>query len=142
MYLLQHCNTVLIIRGGIIFLGLVPITSANNRHRTRKMEELGKWKDGPPTTFIDCSLSTYDYSYYIEKCYTDEESGANLEEEWGGQVCEHNMLFLYYLFCAYYMTYDIYYLTKMIDFIHTLYYDMHLSLIQRFFPFISDTMVD
>jgi len=84
MSLLQHCNTLLIISGGgIIFLGLIPITTSANGRRL----ELGKWKDGPPTPFIDCSLSTYDYSYYIEKCYTDEESGAiNLEEEWGGQV--------------------------------------------------------
>ena len=57
--------------------------SSNSRRHT---EELGIWKIGPPTNFINCSSSKYDYSYFVEKCYYDEETGLDLEEEWGGQV--------------------------------------------------------
>jgi len=34
---------------------------------SRRLEGLGKWKDGEPTG-IDCSASSHDYEYYIERC--------------------------------------------------------------------------
>jgi len=35
------------------------------------MRKLGKGKDGPSSTEIDCSSSSSDYSYYIERCYDE-----------------------------------------------------------------------